>query len=215
MVATAFATIDRVTGTAFNYKKKLLDPVWELDRSPACGVGRYLRLRHPAYADRRSCQIFGFLSLDQVLRHTNGPKQKNKFNIACACIRASSWSLVHRLISFKMFSFSVLAFVGSVCEPDKETVTGGNLALQSLPAGPLHAPLAALQRRRSSCGLKTDADGTQPMSKAARFRVACHSAQLSPGRDRIRAAKDHCDLILDSFTVTADPRRQGPLCPDP
>ena len=121
-----------------------------------------------------------------------------------ARIRASSLSLVQRRPSFIIYALSVLAFVGSVCEPDKETVTAENLALQRLSAGPLHALLAAWLRRRIPCGFKIDVDDIQLTSKAARFHVASHSEQLSPGMERIRAAEDHCDRTLDSFSVYWD-----------
>ena len=69
-------------------------------------------------------------SLDQVLLHTDRLKARKKFHVACARIRASWQSLVLRLVSFKIYTLSVLAFVGSVCEPDKETVTAENSSLQ-------------------------------------------------------------------------------------
>ena len=109
------------------------------------------------------------------------------------------------LALFKIYALSVLAFVGSVSEPDKETVTAENLALQGLSAGPFsHIFPSFLLRRGSGCGLKIDVDDSQLTSKAARFRVAFRSAQLSSGMERIRAAKDHCDRTLDSFAASWD-----------
>ena len=74
---------------------------------------------------------------------------------------------------------------------------------RGLSAGPIHAlPPAMLRPRKYLRPSKIDVDGNQLTSKAARFRVASHSAQMTPGMVRIRAAKDHCDRNLDSFTVS-------------
>ena len=75
---------------------------------------------------------------------------------------------------------------------------------RGLSAGPFHALPLAVLRRGSSCGHKIDVNGIQLTSRAARFRVASCSAQLTPGMARIRAAMDHCDRTLDSFTVSWD-----------
>ena len=45
---------------------------------------------------------------------------RHKFTAVCVCIRASSQKLVQRLVSFTVDAVSVLSFVGSVAEPDKE-----------------------------------------------------------------------------------------------
>ena len=81
-------------------------------------------------------------------------KGRNQFMAVCARIRASSQSLVQRSVSFKISALPVLAFVGSVSEPDKESVTAENLALKRLSAGPLHALPSSMRRRGSACGLK-------------------------------------------------------------
>ena len=126
---------------------------------------------------------------------------KSETQIQCRMCRA--WC--RDLALFKIYSLSVLAFVGSVSEPDKETVTDENLALQGLSAGPFsHIFPSFLLRRGSGCGRKIDVDDSQLTSKAARFRVAFRSPQLSSGMERIRAAKDHCDRTLDSFAVSWD-----------
>ena len=58
-------------------------------------------------------------------------KAGHKFNAVCARVRASSQSLVWMLVSFKIYAPSVLAFVGSVSEPDKETIAAENVPLES------------------------------------------------------------------------------------
>ena len=58
--------------------------------------------------------------------------------------------------------------------------------------------------RGSPCGLKIDADGIQLTRKAARYRVASQSVQLSTSMARIRAAKDHCGRTLDPFAMSWD-----------
>ena len=88
-----------------------------------------------------------------------------------ARICASSQSLVQRLVPFKIYASSVLSFVGSVAEPDTATTVAENRALQRLSAGPFHASLSALLRRRSACGLKIDVDGIQLTSKAVVFEL--------------------------------------------
>ena len=77
--------------------------------------------------------------------------------------------------SFDIHALSVLTFVGSMAEPDKETISVETAALQRLWAGPLYALPSAMFRRGSTCGLKIDVDGVQLTSKAARFRVASRS----------------------------------------
>ena len=59
-------------------------------------------------------------------------------------IRTSSQSVVQRLVSFKMYALSILISVGSVAEPDDETIAaetlcapktfGGSLSLSSVCA---------------------------------------------------------------------------------
>ena len=106
---------------------------------------------------------------------------------------------------------SKTSFIQSVCpfRPLLRWVgcrTVENLALQRHSAGTFHALPSAMHRRRSACGLKIDVDGIQLTSKAARFRVASRSAQLSTGMACIRAAKDHCGRTLDSFARSWDDR---------
>ena len=79
-----------------------------------------------------------------------------------------------------------------------------NLALQRLSAGPFHSIPSALLQRGSACSLKIAVDGIQLTSKAARFRVASQSTDLSTGMDRIRAAKDNVGRTLDSFARSWD-----------
>ena len=114
-------------------------------------------------------------------------------------IRTSSASLVQRLVSFKIYAFSVLSIVGSVAEPDAATTAAERVALQRLSAGPFHSIPSALLQRGSACGLKIDVDGVQLRSKAARFRVAAQSAVLPTGMNRVCAGNDHCCRTLDSF----------------
>ena len=108
-------------------------------------------------------------SLAQPLLHTDGLKQETNSILHAP---ASLQSLVQRLVSFKIYAPSVVAFVGSVSEPDKETITAENLALQKLSTGPFHALPTSMLRQKKICGLKIEADGVHVTSKAARFRVA-------------------------------------------
>ena len=107
-----------------------LDPVWEHDLSSNLRSGSAPMSLIFSLCRSVITPIIWVSSLDQVLLHTDGLKARNKFHVACARIRASSQSLVLRLVSFKIYTLSVLAFVGSVREPDKETVTAENVSLQ-------------------------------------------------------------------------------------
>ena len=191
IVAGAFAIIDRVTVMSHNYHK--------------CHWIQYANLTSPQLAEMVGTHVPYFQPM-QVSDHAKhlgvviGPgapahrcaKARHKFNIACAPIRASSQSLVQRLGPSKNYALSVLAFVGSISEPDKETVPAENLALQRLLTGPVsHIFPSSLLRRGSGCGHEMYVDDSQLTSKAARFRFA---------------AKDHCDRTLDSFAASWDER---------
>ena len=93
-----------------------------------------------------------------------------------------------------------------MAEPDKETISAETTALQKLSAVPFHDLPSATLRRGSTYGLKSDVDGVQLTSKAARYRVASRSALLSTGMARIRAAKDCCGATLDSFRLSWEDR---------
>ena len=80
-------------------------------------------------------------------------KAENKFVGVCARIRSTSNSLVHRLVSVKIFALSVLTFTRSVAEPDKATNVAENNALQRPSAAPFPALPAALLRWRSTGGV--------------------------------------------------------------
>ena len=68
-------------------------------------------------------------------------------------INASTKSLVERLCDFKIHAISVLGFIGSVCAPDRATLTAKNHGLQCTTAGPYNAPLSNLLGVGSICGL--------------------------------------------------------------
>ena len=63
-------------------------------------------------------------------------------------ISASTKSLVERLCDFKIYAISVLSFIGSVCAPDKATLTAENLGLQCTTAGPYNAIPSSLLSSR-------------------------------------------------------------------
>ena len=131
-------------------------------------------------------------------------KARNMFVGVSARVRSSSQSRVQWLVSVEIYAVSGLTFVGSVAEPDKAAIAAENLALQRLSARPFHALLAALLRRRSTCGLKIDADGIQLTSNAARCRVASRSEKLSTGMARMRVAKDYDGRTFDSCARSWD-----------
>ena len=131
-----------------------------------------------------------------------GPR--NKFLTVYARSRSSSQSSVQKLVSFKIHALSILTFVGSLAEQDKDTISAETTALQKLSAGPFHALPSAMLLRGSTYGLKIDVDGIQLTRKAARFRVAFRSLSLSTGmavgvvvRGFRHSAGLHARVILD------------------
>ena len=102
-------------------------------------------------------------------------------------------------------ALSVLSFVGCVAEFDTATIASENQALHRLFSRPISLhPMCTAPARKCICGLKIEVDGIQLTSKAARFRVASQSTDLSTGMDRIRAAKDNVGRTLDSFVMSWD-----------
>ena len=61
-----------------------------------------------------------------------------------------------RLFDLKIFSTSVLSFIGSVCAPDKATLKAENHALQCTAAGPYNATPISSLGVGSVCGLGPD-----------------------------------------------------------
>ena len=96
-------------------------------------------------------------------------------------INASSKSLVERLCDIKIYSISVLSFIGSVCAPDKATIKAENHALQCTTAGPYNAVTSKLLEVGSVFGLGPDLVGIHSISLAARYRVAACSSTLRRG----------------------------------
>ena len=78
---------------------------------------------------------------------------RNKFLVVCARIRTSAQSLVVKLASDNIFAISVLTFVGSMAELDKETLTEEGKALQTLTASPFRALATDLSGRASLSNL--------------------------------------------------------------
>ena len=100
-------------------------------------------------------------------------------------------SLIERLCDFKIYAISVLSFIGSVCTPDKATLTAENHALQCTVAGPYNAIPSNLLGVDSVCGLGPDLVGIHSISIAARYRVAACSTTLSQGTEKIQTARGH------------------------
>ena len=103
-------------------------------------------------------------------------------------INASTKSLVERLCDFKIYAISVLSFIGSVCAPDKATLTDG---LQCTTAGPYNASPSSLLQVGSICGLGPDLIGIHSISLAIRYRVAACSSTLRRGLEKVNEARGH------------------------
>ena len=87
--------------------------------------------------------------------------------------------------------YSVLGFIGSVCAPDKATLTAENHGLQCTTAGPYNAIPSSLLQVGSICGLGPDLIGIHTISLAARYRVAACSSTLRRGLEKINEARVH------------------------
>ena len=98
-------------------------------------------------------------------------------------INASSKSLVELRCDFKIYSISVLSFIGSVCAPDRATLKAENHALQCTTAGPYNAIPSTLLGVGSVCGLGPDLVGIHSVSLAARYRVPACSTTFSHGHN--------------------------------
>ena len=88
----------------------------------------------PAFQPMQICDHAKYLGvgISPVAPAHRWTKARNKFNAACAPIRASSQRLVQKLVPFKFYALSVLVFSGSSSELDKEIITAENFALQTL-----------------------------------------------------------------------------------
>ena len=99
-------------------------------------------------------------------------------------INASTKSLVERLCDFKIYAMSVLSFIGSVCAPDKATLTAENHGLQCTKAGPYNAISSSLLQVSSICGLGPYLQSIHSLSLAARYRAAACSSTLRRGLEK-------------------------------
>ena len=106
-------------------------------------------------------------------------------------INASTKSLVERLCDFKIYAISVLGFIGSVCAPDKATLTAENHGFECTTAGPYNAISSSLLQVGSICGLGPDLIGIHSITFAARCRVAACSSTLRRGLEKINEARGH------------------------
>ena len=116
---------------------------------------------------------------------------RTKFLKRVMKINASTKSLVERLCDFKIYTFSVLRFVGSVCDPDKATLKAENHALLCTSAGPYNAISSKLLEVGSICGHGPDLIGIHSFSLAVRYRVAACSSTLRIGLDKVNEARGH------------------------
>ena len=126
-------------------------------------------------------------------------------------INASTKSLVERLCDLKIYTISVLSFIGSVCAPDKATLKGENHAFQCTTAGPCNSISSKLLEVGSVCGLGLDLVGIHSISLAARYRVAACSTTLTQGLEKSQCgtwAQLHsslCSLPLGNMSFLFPP----------
>ena len=144
------------------------------------------------------------LKLDLAQLITDGPRQGPNLFVCVPAHPLLLVEFVQRIVSFKIYTLSVLSFISSVAEPDATTITAETLALQRLPAGPFDSLSSALLRRGSVRGLKINTDGIQLTNKAAWFRVASQSGCLSTGMEAHPRAKDVDESTLESTTRSSN-----------
>ena len=101
-----------------------------------------------------------------------------KFIQRVMTINASTKSLC----DFKIHAISVLSFIGSVCAPDKATLTAENHGLQCTTAGPYNAIPSSLLKASSICGIGPGVVGIHSITLEARYRVATCSSTLRRSR---------------------------------
>ena len=85
----------------------------------------------------------------------------------------------------------MLGFIGSVCSPDKATLTAEKHGLQCTTAGPYNASPSSLLQVGSICGLGPDLIGIHSVTLAARYRVAACSSTLRRGLEKVNDAPGH------------------------
>ena len=106
----------------------------------------------------------------------------------CANIRATSQSLVQSLASFTICALTVLSYIGSFAESDKESIKEENKALQRLTAGQYNnVPLELFCSSASRLGsfwMLTEL----PSRVSAPYRVTARSITLRPRLHRIEQA---------------------------
>ena len=183
VLAPAFRSINSVAGLNLNFRK-------------CCWV----QYGNDELASLRTwisenCEEFREM---QIVRHAKyvgtmiGPRghlhrwtvARKKFIQRVVTINASTKSLVEQLCDFKIYTISVLSFIGSVCAPDKATLTAENHGLQCTTAGPYNAIPSSLLQVGSICGLGPDLIGIHSTSLAARYRVAACSSTLRRGLEK-------------------------------
>ena len=162
-LAPAFRSIDCIAGLNLNYRK-------------CCWVQNGTKKRESLRTwISENCEEFREM---QIVRHAKfvgtmiGPHghlhrwtaARKKFVQRVMKINASTKSLVERLCDFKIYAISVLSFIGSVCAPDKATLTAENHGLQCTTAGPYNAITSSLLQVGSICGLGPDLIGIHSLS---------------------------------------------------
>ena len=183
VLAPAFRSIDNIAGLNLNVRKSCWveygnDELASLRTwiSEYCEEFREMQIvRHAKYV---GTMIGPHGQLHRWTAH------RKKFIQRVMNINASTKSLVERLCDFKIYAISVLSFIGSVCAPDKATLTAENHGLQCATAGPYNAIPSSLLQVGSICGLGPDLNGTHSISLAARCRVAACSSTLRRGLEK-------------------------------
>ena len=102
----------------------------------------------------------------------------------------------------KIWTLSVLGFVGSTSAPDDATLKAEAHALQCMTAGPYNAIPTSLLCVGSVCGLGPDLVGIRSVSLAARYGTAACSNTLSQGLEKIQAARGYDFAPI--FAVSSD-----------
>ena len=182
-LAPTFRSMDYIAGLNLNYRKCCWVQYGTEGReslrtwiSENCEEFREMQIvRHAKYV--------GTMVVPDGRLHRWTAPRKNFIQRALK-INASTKTLVERLCDFKIYSISVLSFIGSVCAPDKATLKAENHALQCTTAGPYHAIPSNLLGVGSICSLGPDLVGTHSIRLADRYRFAACSTTLTQGLEK-------------------------------
>ncbi len=111
-------------------------------------------------------------------------------------IKSLKLGLIQSMRMYTTYAVSTLSYVIQFFQPDGRALKTEDRGIQLLTNCPRHSvPSTFLQRGREA-GITIAVPALQPLSMAARFRVACRSAELHAAVRRAAEVRDREDAIL-------------------